>query len=244
SFNSFGGLSSLNGFDGFFGEGHFCSASTVQVFSKEEIVTCHATDITVIQQQLSIVAEYAKRVILTQSCETETQVVAFSQWLAGLVSFGEDLRRVSERHVSFDASIASQISSVVDASGNINIGDFGFSGSEIGSHSVTVIGGNWNDQTSPISVGLAWDSCVAAAGVSTLAASSAIDAQEQFAAHLYRFLLRGLLQRQHRQPSASNLFGLLWPRLRQLVAPADHLWLPARPRLHPAACRLLRLLWL
>lgn len=91
---------------------------------------------------------------------------AFSQWLGGLVQFGEDLRRVSERKVTFDSSVASHISSVCDASGVINTSDFGFSGTDIGSHSVSIVGGNWNDQTSPASVGLAWESCVSAAGVS------------------------------------------------------------------------------
>lgn len=75
SFDSFGGLSSLSGFDNFFGADNFCGASNVQVLSEEEIVTCQTVDITVIQQQLSILAEYAKRVVLTQSCETETQVM-------------------------------------------------------------------------------------------------------------------------------------------------------------------------
>lgn len=172
SFDSFGGLHSLSGFDHFFGVDNFCGVQNVQVFEQEEVVTCQVVDINVIQQQFSILAEYAKRLVLTQSCDVETQVIAFSQWVGGLVAFNEDLRRVSTRKVSFDSVIASHISKVVDVSGNINTADFGFLGSDIGSHSVTIVGGNWNDQTSPESVGLSWQSSITAAGPIPLGSTS------------------------------------------------------------------------
>jgi hypothetical protein len=165
SFNNFGGLSSLSGFDDFFGNDDFCGSNNVQVFDVSRVETCHPTvHVNVIQQQLSILGEYAKRLILTQSCETEAQVLLFSQWLSSLTVFNNDLRRQSSREVTFDSNIASHINNLCDSSLVINSNPFEFSGSDIGSSSVHIIGGNWNSQFSPSSVSLTWSSCQSAAG--------------------------------------------------------------------------------
>jgi hypothetical protein len=162
SFNNFGGLSSLNHFDEFFGQGNFCGVQNVLV--QQNVVTCQVTQVNIIQQHLAIVAEYAKRVILTQSCETESQVLLFSQWLGGLVNWGHTLRRVNGVAPTFDVAVANQIVNVVDVSNNIVVRDFGFVGSNIGSHAVTVIGDNWINEVSPSTVGFVWESAVLVAG--------------------------------------------------------------------------------
>jgi hypothetical protein len=90
----------------------------------------------------------------------------YTQWLGNLVNFGQDLRRTTGVPPSYDMSIAALITDVLDDSGNVKQIGFHFSGTSIGSDSVTVTGGNWNDQTSPASVQLTWETCLAAAGVS------------------------------------------------------------------------------
>jgi hypothetical protein len=162
AFNGFGGLASLNGFDEFFGVNNFCGVQNVIV--QENVVTCQVTQVNVVQQQLAIIAEYAKQVILTQSCESEAQVLLFSQWLGGLVNFGQDLRHVNGRLPTYDSHIASQIVNVVDVTGHINVAGFDFAGSNIGSHGVTVINNNWVQDVSPSTVGFVWESAVHAAG--------------------------------------------------------------------------------
>ncbi|KAH7106613.1 hypothetical protein BKA62DRAFT_300488 [Auriculariales sp. MPI-PUGE-AT-0066] len=162
AFNGFGGLASLNGFDEFFGVNNFCGVQNVIV--QENVVTCQVTQVNVVQQQLAIIAEYAKQVILTQSCESEAQVLLFSQWLGGLVNFGQDLRHVNGRLPTYDSHIASQIVNVVDVTGHINVAGFDFAGSNIGSHGVTVINNNWVQNISPSTVGFVWESAVHAAG--------------------------------------------------------------------------------
>jgi hypothetical protein len=162
SFDGFGGLESLIGFDSFYGASNFCGVRNVLVV--EQVVTCQVTSVTVIQQHLAVVAEYVKKVILTQSCETEAQVVLFSQWLGNLVGFGQDLRRTTSRTPTYDSQIASQLPQLVDVSGNINTAGFSWTGSSIGSHAVTIAGGNWNYQVSPSTIALTWESCLAAAG--------------------------------------------------------------------------------
>jgi len=157
SFNGWHGISSLDHFDNFYGSENFDGSESVQVFQQSEVVVCETVDITVIQQQLAVIVEFAKRVITQQICEVETQVITLSQVEAHFSSFSDDIRRESSHHVSFDSSIASHISSLVDSSGNINTNDFGFSGSDIGQHSVFVEGDNWNPATSPASVGAAFN---------------------------------------------------------------------------------------
>jgi hypothetical protein len=162
SFDGFGGLQSLAGFDSFYGANNYCGIRNVLVV--EQVVTCQVTPIVVIQQHLAVVAEYVKKVILTQSCETEAQVVVFNQWLGNLVGFGQDLRRTTSRAPTYDSVIASQLPQLVDVSGNINTAGFSWTGSSIGSHAVTIAGGNWNQQVSPATIELTWESCLAAAG--------------------------------------------------------------------------------
>lgn len=167
SFNNFGGLPSLGQFDNFFGQGNFCGVQNQHVLIQQQV--CQVTEVTIVQQQLAIIAEYAKQVILTQSCEVESQTLIFSQWLGGLVNWGQDLRRINGIAPTFDSVIASQIVNVVQVDPIshvqvINTHDFGFGGSSIGSNAVTVIGQNWVNEFSPQTVGFVWESAVHAAG--------------------------------------------------------------------------------
>ncbi|KAH7106642.1 hypothetical protein BKA62DRAFT_826138 [Auriculariales sp. MPI-PUGE-AT-0066] len=162
TFNDFGGLSSLHGFDDFFGLGNFVGINNAVVV-QQNVVTCQVTQVNIVQQQLAIIAEYAKQVILTQSCDSEAQVLLYSQWLGGLVNFGQNLRHINGVVPTFDSHIASQIVNVVDVSGRINIAGFDFSGASIGSNAVTVLN-NWVQGVSPSTVGFVWESAVLAAG--------------------------------------------------------------------------------
>jgi hypothetical protein len=151
--DTWGGFHSLDHFDDFYGADNFVGISKeVTVVKKEQEVVCHSVDVVVIQQQLAIIREYVKKLITTQICEVETQTVVFSQFQSHISSFHDDIRRRSHRQVVYDDDIASRIGSIHDEHGEIVSHDFGFHGSDIGSHSISVSGCNWNDATSPDSV--------------------------------------------------------------------------------------------
>lgn len=169
SFDNFGGLASLNGFDNFFGQGNFHGGLNQHLLVQQQV--CQVSPVNIVQQHLAIVAEYAKQIILTQSCEVEAQTLLFTQWLAGLTSWGNDLRRINGIVPTFDSSIANQIVNVVKVDPitqiqSINTNDFGFFGSQIGGHAVTVLGHNWVNEHSPQNVGFVWNSAISAAGLS------------------------------------------------------------------------------
>lgn len=76
SFNNWQSISSLDNFDQFFGAGNFDGRfNEVQVVQVEEIQVCSATEITIVQQQIAVLLETMKQVLLTQVCEVETQVM-------------------------------------------------------------------------------------------------------------------------------------------------------------------------
>jgi len=152
SFNGWGGFSSLDNFDSFFGASDFCGSETVQTVVQTEEVVCESVDITVIQQQLSIISEFAKRLVTTEICQVEVQTIVWSQFVAGFSSFSSDIRRESSRSIGFDSVIASHISSLVDENDVINTSDFGFSGSDIGSNLICPSGSNWIEGSSETSV--------------------------------------------------------------------------------------------
>jgi len=157
SFNNWGGFDCLHNFDDFYGEGNFDgSFNTQTVVTTQTEVVCESVDITVIQQQLAILTEFAKRVVTQQICQVEVQTIVWSQFVSSISSFSSDIRRVSGRDIGFDHSIASHISGLVDGSGNIIDNDFGFHGSDIGSNLIHVSGDNWVDGSSQSSVGSAF----------------------------------------------------------------------------------------
>ncbi|KAF9449438.1 hypothetical protein P691DRAFT_565532 [Macrolepiota fuliginosa MF-IS2] len=157
SFNNWGGLSSFGNFDNFYGVDNFdSSVHFTQVVDTSSHLVCHTQAIEVIQQRLLVIQEMAKRIVLEQVCEVETQTVVFQQFHASLGLFQNDLHRVSGNQVGFDSSIASHFSSIVQTDGSLSTDDFGFTGLDLGSSSTVVGGSNWNVLTSPASVSAAF----------------------------------------------------------------------------------------
>jgi len=167
SFDNWGGISSLNGFDNFYGSNDFSgsSYSTTVVEQQEEIV-CHSESVEIIQQRLLVLQEMAKRIITEQICEVETQTIVFEQFHASLSSFSSDLMRQSGRSVGYDSGISGYYGDLQSSDGSLSNNDLGFSGSSLGSNYVSVGGSNWNSQSSPMSVGAAYNAASYAASSS------------------------------------------------------------------------------
>ncbi|KAJ7791264.1 hypothetical protein B0H13DRAFT_1675984 [Mycena leptocephala] len=157
SFNHWGGMSSLDGFDSFYGEDDFAhSHNWNQVVVKQgEDLVCHSEEVTIIQQRLAVIQEMAKKIITEQICETETQTIVFQQYYASLGGFSHDLTRSSNRHAGYDNSIVSHYDDFYNSDGSLSNYDFGFSGHDIGSN-YYVPTSNWNQDSSPSSVGSAY----------------------------------------------------------------------------------------
>lgn len=148
-------------FDDFFGVGNFAgNLNEVDIIQQQQQLVCRSSDLVRVRQQLAVIQEFAKQIILQQVCEVEIQTVIIQQVSAQFVNFGRNVRR-SGRNVppSFDLVIAqkiTQITQVINLGGNLRDLDLGFLGSDIGRNSVRIGGGNWNDATSPGSVGNAY----------------------------------------------------------------------------------------
>jgi len=158
SFNNYGGYNSMSHFDDFYGVDNYSGFhNTISESHEEEHVVCHSQTVEIIQQQLVVLREYAKKIVTEQICEVEVQTVVFSQFVSGFHDFSSDLMRQSGRSVGYDSSIASHIGSIHDSDGSINSHDLGFHGSDVGSDFVSPSGSNWDDSSSPSSVGNAFN---------------------------------------------------------------------------------------
>ncbi|KAJ7625609.1 hypothetical protein FB45DRAFT_750126, partial [Roridomyces roridus] len=157
SFNNWGGFSSLDNFDSFYGSGNFANLhySTTVVKQDSELV-CHSEQVEIIQQRLLVLQEMAKRIITEQICDVETQTITFQQYYASLGSFSGDLTRSSGRSVGYDNSIVSHYGDLYNSDGSLSNYDLGFSGSDLGSNYYVASGSNWNSYSSPNSVGTAY----------------------------------------------------------------------------------------
>jgi len=153
---------SLSGFENFFGPGNFNGNKNQQTVIQQKTVQCQQQDITLVQQRLTVLRELVKKVVVQQVCEVEVQTTVLTQLKSGIESFTQDVRHVTTRQVSFDESIASMVSQIQDSLGNLSGHDLGFSGSDVGNSSVVATGSNWNDQTSPASVGAVYNASMAA----------------------------------------------------------------------------------
>ncbi|KAK6981039.1 Amidohydro-rel domain-containing protein [Favolaschia claudopus] len=163
SFDHWGGYSSLDGFDNFYGSddfSHFHNFNQVVVKQDSELV-CHTEQIEIIQQRLAVLQEMAKKIITEQVCEVETQTIVFQQYYASLGGFSHDLTRSSGRHVGYDNSIVSHYGDFYNFDETLSTHDFGFSGHDIGSN-YYVPSSNWNQDSSPSSVGSAYQAAQAA----------------------------------------------------------------------------------
>lgn len=157
SFNNYNGISSLSGFDNFYGCEDFSGSSYTQTVVKEHEVVCHTESVVIIQQRLAVLREMAKRIITEQICEVETQTVVFEQFYASLGGFSRDLRRYSSYQPGYDYNIAGYYGDIVGSDGSLSTNDLGFSGYDIGNNSVIPSGDNWDASSSPASVGSAYD---------------------------------------------------------------------------------------
>ncbi|PPQ68662.1 hypothetical protein CVT25_012316 [Psilocybe cyanescens] len=152
SFNNWGGLSSLSGFDNFFGSDNFDGSRNQEIIIVEQEQVCRRQDVVIIQQQLSIVQEFAKQIILQQICDVETQFILLEQFQSRLFQFKRDISRQSGRSVSFDSNIAILILQLLNSDGSLNNRNLGFEGRDIGQHSRVISGSNWDDSRSPQSL--------------------------------------------------------------------------------------------
>jgi hypothetical protein len=156
SFDNWGGYSSLSGFDNFYGSDDFAHHNWNQVVVDQgSDIVCHSEQVTIIQQRLAVLQEMAKKIITEQICEVETQTIVFQQYYASLGGFSSDLRRSSGRHAGYDSKIVSYYGDFYNSDGSLSNNDYGFSGSDIGS-SYYVPSSNWNQNSSPSSVGSAY----------------------------------------------------------------------------------------
>ncbi|KJA26330.1 hypothetical protein HYPSUDRAFT_199073 [Hypholoma sublateritium FD-334 SS-4] len=149
SFDNWGGLSSLNGFDNFYGSNNFYGSSNEQVVIVEEEQVCHTQSVEIIQQQLAIIQEFSKRIILQQICDVETQVIVLQQFRGGLQQFQSDVTRQSSRDIGYDQSVSELIVQILQSDGSLNSNSFGFSGTDVGKNLVVPSGSNWNNDSSP-----------------------------------------------------------------------------------------------
>ncbi|KAJ7240837.1 hypothetical protein B0H12DRAFT_49876 [Mycena haematopus] len=156
SFDNWGGISSFSGFDNFYGSSDFAHHNFKQVVVDQgSDLVCHSEQVTIVQQRLAVLQEMAKKIITEQICEVETQTVVFQQYYASLGGFSGDLTRSSGRHAGYDSSIVSHFGDFYNSDGSLSTYDYGFSGSDIGS-SYYVPSSNWDQDSSPSSVGSAY----------------------------------------------------------------------------------------
>jgi hypothetical protein len=136
----------LAGFDDFFGLGNFNGLKNQQLLLPDQKnLVCQAQQAVVIQQQLAILQEFAKQIILTQACDVQAQILFLEQFRGGLRDFRLDLQRVSGRQIGFDANIVVLIQQIILPGGGLNVRDFGFRGSDIGKNLLVPGGSVWND---------------------------------------------------------------------------------------------------
>ncbi|EAU85311.1 hypothetical protein CC1G_07581 [Coprinopsis cinerea okayama7 len=158
SFNLWGGFQSFNGFDDFFGVDNIFGLRNeqliIEVLDVNNRAACRAPGrgVRQIQQQLAIVQELTKRIILEQACEVELQLLLLEQLRGGFSIFGEDIRRRRGRAPGFDLEVAQLILQLLDGDGKFRDIDFGFGGLDIGLHTVIPLGSNWDDHRSPGSI--------------------------------------------------------------------------------------------
>jgi hypothetical protein len=163
SFNNWGGISSLSNFDNFYGSDDFAHTSSFNqvVVKQDSELVCHSEQVVIIQQRLAVLQEMAKKIITEQICEVETQTIVFQQYYASLGSFSHDLTHSSSRHAGYDNSIVQHYGDFYNSDGSLSNYDFGFSGHDIGSNTY-VPTNNWNQNSSPSSVGSAYQAAQAA----------------------------------------------------------------------------------
>ncbi|EAU85312.2 hypothetical protein CC1G_07582 [Coprinopsis cinerea okayama7 len=158
TFDGWGGLESLKGFDNFYGKYNFDGHKYKQIIvkPKKELV-CRVRKVEVIQQRLLVLQELAKKVITEKVCDVETQAIVFSQWYGGLRGFERDLLRLPGHHqVGYDEKIVDHYNKFFDHKGDLTDDVWDFTGHDLGKNVVIVKGHNWDDKRSFKTVRNAW----------------------------------------------------------------------------------------
>ncbi|KAJ4477162.1 hypothetical protein J3R30DRAFT_3657678 [Lentinula aciculospora] len=167
SLNNYAGLQSMSGFDNFRGSGNFDGSQNAQVVVVQEqqtsdvILTSYLAQI--IQQKLVVLQEIAKRIIIEQICEVETQTIVLEQFSSGLTIFQKDISRTTTKQVGYDKNVASLIGNITNSDGSLSSSDLGFNGTSVGSNTVVPTGSNWNNTQGPDAVQKALSAAQAAA---------------------------------------------------------------------------------
>ncbi|KIK52082.1 hypothetical protein GYMLUDRAFT_251543 [Collybiopsis luxurians FD-317 M1] len=166
SFDGWQGISSLDGFDNFYGvdnfSGEISSEESITVTEQENVVVCHSLSVEIIQQKLLVLQEMAKRIITEQICDVETQTIVFQQYISSSSHFVGDIMHTSGVSAGYDSSIVGQYGNLVNSDGSLSTSDLGFSGSSVGQSYVVPSGSNWNPSTSPSSVQAAYSAAQSA----------------------------------------------------------------------------------
>ncbi|KAF5385720.1 hypothetical protein D9757_005493 [Collybiopsis confluens] len=166
SFDGWHGISSLSGFDNFYGSDNFSgeisSEVSVNVEEQEQVVVCQSLSVEVIQQKLLVLQEMAKRIITEQICDVETQTIVFQQYISSSTHFSSDIMHSSSVSPGYDSSIVSHYGDLVNSDGSLSTSDLGFSGSDVGQSYVVPSGSNWNPSSSPASVQAAFSAAQSA----------------------------------------------------------------------------------
>jgi len=145
SFSQFNNLGNFGVFDQFFGESNFLGLlNEINVANEVQLLQCLNTNVNVVQQQLAILSEVAKQIILTELCSVEDQVIALEQFTGRFDSFSRSVRGSNGITPSFDNSIAQLITQLI-IDDQFNQNDFGFLGSDIGLNTFLVVGSDFSN---------------------------------------------------------------------------------------------------
>ncbi|KAF5389891.1 hypothetical protein D9757_003733 [Collybiopsis confluens] len=150
SFDGWHGISSLSGFDNFYGSenfsGEISSEVSVSVEEQEEVVVCHSLSVEIIHKSYSIITE--------QICEVETQTIVFQQYISSSTHFIDDIMHTSD--LSADTTLALSATTVI-SSARMDPSLLPTSDSPalmLAKAMFVPSGSNWNPSTSPASVHL------------------------------------------------------------------------------------------
>jgi len=134
-FNNYGGRQQSGSFDNFYGNGNFAGRFNEEIIVEERVV-CDAVDVRVIQQKLAIILENAKRILIEEVCDFETQIIIHEQFRGRLGDFGKDLRHGSNRRGGYDRDVANRYGDLYEKNGDRKRADLGFNGWDIGKKQV------------------------------------------------------------------------------------------------------------
>jgi hypothetical protein len=148
-FNNYGGRQQSGNFDNFFGHGNFVGRFNQEIIVEERIV-CDQVDLRVIQQKLAVILENAKRILIEEVCDFETQIIIHEQFFGRHKDFGKDLRHGYGRRAGYDRDVADRYRDIYESNGDRKRTDMGFDGWNIGKKQVRLgqSGAGWDNNSS------------------------------------------------------------------------------------------------